>query len=424
MNPLRPGYLAAGLLSLLLVACPSWAQKTGSTGSSGSSGSSGASGAGQPGGSVSGQPGQPGSVSQPSSPQFQTPIYINGRVLMDSGQPVPEPVSVGLYCGMGEVEAIHTDIKGYFQFTFGAGPQSNRDLTASDSSMGGIGGMNSPGGFGSAGGFGGMGSGGSLLGCELRVSVSGYQPIVKSITDPGDIGQIDAGTLSLRRIDGVQGSSISVTSLQVPNNARKEFEKGDKDLHSNHLASGTQHLEKAVAEYDKYAAAWTELGEVYANGHEMEKSKQAYGKAISSDPQYIPPYLGLATVELQTEEYEGALDSAGKVLALDPRIGVANYVEAVADFKLGRVDEAEKNAKDAEKEPHQSFPQVHVLLANLYLQKQDYSNATAQMRAYLKESPRGSFAADVKTDLDQIEKSAANSGGAAGSPVGQAQIAP
>jgi tetratricopeptide (TPR) repeat protein len=344
---------------------------------------------------------------------------------MDTGQPVPEPVSVGLYCGAGEVEAIHTDIKGYFQFTFGAGPQSNRDMAASDSSMpSGMGGMNSPGGFGGAGGFGGIGgSGRSLLGCELRVSVSGYQPVIKSITDPGDIGQIDAGTLELRRIAGVQGSSISVTSLQVPNNARKEFEKGDKDLHSNHVASGTQHLEKAVAEYDKYAAAWTELGEIYANGHEMEKAKQAYGKAISSDPQYIPPYLGLATLEVQTEDYEGALDSAGKVLALDPRIGVANYVEALADFKLGRVDEAEKNAKDAEKGPHQSFPQVHVLLANLYIQKQDYSNAAAQMRAYLKESPRGSFAANVKTDLEQIEKSAANVDGASGSSA-QAQIAP
>ena len=345
---------------------------------------------------------------------------------MDTGQPVPEPVSVGLYCGMGEVQAIHTDIKGYFQFAFGAGPQSNRDLSASDSSMASASGnMNFPGGFGGSGGFGGIGGSGSgLLGCELRVSVSGYAPITKTITDPGDIGQIDAGTLSLRRIAGVQGSSISVTSLQVPNNARKEFEKGDKDIRSNHAASGTQHLEKAVAEYDKYAAAWNELGQVYSTSHETEKSRQAYQKAIVSDPQYIPPYLGLAALELETGEYEGALDSAGKALALDPRIGLANFVEAVADFKLGRFDEAEKNAVDAEKGPHQSIPQVHVLLANIFVEKQDYSNAAAQMRAYLKESPHGNFAASVKSDLEQVEKSAANQNGTSNPSPVQAQIAP
>ena len=129
---------------------------------------------------------------------------------MDTGQPVPEPVSVGLYCGMGELQAIHTDMKGYFQFTFGAGPQSNVDMSASDSPMvSATGGMNGPSGPGSMGGFGGMGSmisGGGMLGCELRVSVSGYQPVTKTITDRGDIGQIDVGnhaTAADRRSGGI-----------------------------------------------------------------------------------------------------------------------------------------------------------------------------------------------------------------------------
>ena len=53
---------------------------------------------------------------------------------MDTGQPVPEPVSVALGCGIRPLQVIHTDLKGYFQFTLGAGTQSNMDFSASNDS--------------------------------------------------------------------------------------------------------------------------------------------------------------------------------------------------------------------------------------------------------------------------------------------------
>ena len=329
---------------------------------------------------------------------------------------------------MTSVQTIHTDSKGYFQFTLGAGMQGNQDITASDTPMQTMpNGTSSPGDFGGMtgmsgmGGFCGMGSpGSSLVGCELRVSVSGYRPIEKTITDSGDIGQIDAGTLQLQRIEGAQGSSISVTSLQVPEKARKEFEKGDKELHSKHLDAATEHLEKAVADYDKYAVAWTELGQIYTAKQKPEMAQKAFTKAIDSDPKYIPPFVALAALDLQTEKYESAAEFAGKALELDPRIGLASYVEALADFKLNKLDDAEKSALAAEKQPHQNIPQVHVLLANIFLQKEDESKAAAQMRAYLKEAPQGNFAPQVKDSLAQIEESA----GKDGADTAQEQIAP
>jgi hypothetical protein len=100
---------------------------------------------------------------------MQTPLYIKGRVIMNSGEPVPEPVSVGLNCGMRLLQAIHTDAKGYFEFVLGAGPQSNIDMSASNDTMGrDSGNANLSGGFGGMGGFGGFGGdpGNRVLGCE------------------------------------------------------------------------------------------------------------------------------------------------------------------------------------------------------------------------------------------------------------------
>ena len=413
VKPSRTSYYVIGLLSLL-VALPVWAQKGGTSGSQGSAPT-------RPGGA--GAPSQPMGSSQPlgsQTPQITTPVYLRGRVVMNAGQPVPEPVSVGLNCGPQFRQAIYTDQKGYFQFTLGAGPQGNMDMSADNDMKG-----STTGNTGLPSGLGGRsGMGNRLLGCELQVSVAGYEPLTREITDPGDITGIDAGTLQLHRVAGVEGSSISVTSLLVPGNARKEFEKGASDLRSNHQASATQHLEKAVSEYDKYAAAWNLLGGIYTSSGDKEKANNAYAKAIASDPQYIPPYVGLAALQLQDEEYTNAVETAGKALALDPRIGTASFVQAAADLRLNRLEDAEKSAKNAEKQPHQNIPQVHALLAQIFLEKQDQANAAAEMRAYLKEAPQGNFAAEIKKNLDEIDKSTASTEGTSTASPAPPQIAP
>jgi tetratricopeptide (TPR) repeat protein len=249
------------------------------------------------------------------------------------------------------------------------------------------------------------GIGGDLTGCEIRAVVDGYQPASHLLTGPPELTTMDAGTIRLVRIAGVQGSAISVTSMLVPNNARKEFEKGDKDAQDNKLKPATEHLEKAVAEYDNYAAAWNALGGVYASSHDTEKARQAFIKAIAVDPKYLPPYVNLASLQLRNQEYEDCVATAGKALELDPAIPLANYLQAAGNFKLSRLDEAEKSAKEVEKGPHENLQQVYPLLAQIFLLKHDYPNAAAQMRTYLKQWPKGPYAVEMKKSLDQIETS-------------------
>src|SRR3984893_3833556 len=169
----RTHYYTAGLLVLLMV-LPSSAQKTGSSGSQAPKP--------QPGGA--GSSGQPTGTSQPSNPRMQTPLYIKGRVIMNTGEPVPEPVSVGLNCGMRLLQAIHTDAKGYFEFVLGAGPQGNVDMSASNDTIGRADGNTSfSGGFGGVGGFGGD-PGNRVMGCELQGSVSGERGVAAALAEP------------------------------------------------------------------------------------------------------------------------------------------------------------------------------------------------------------------------------------------------
>ncbi|HWP86091.1 MAG TPA: hypothetical protein VNN17_12930, partial [Terriglobia bacterium] len=79
-------------------------------------------------------------------------------------------------------------------------------------------------------------------------------------------------------------------------------------------------------------------------------------------------------------------------------------LQAVGNFNLNRLEEAERSAQTAEKNPHDDNPQVHALLAQIYMTKQDYVQAASHIRTYLQESPNGSFAEQLKKDLAEIEE--------------------
>jgi tetratricopeptide (TPR) repeat protein len=278
--------------------------------------------------------------SQQPNPQQQLPLYVDGQVLTDQGKPPGDPVSIKLSCGMRTLQVIKADMKGNFHFALGVGQQANSDFSAADATPDSavMSGINLTGGYS---GFGTSGSG--LSGCELRITPAGYQPLTYIITDLPSLGTIDVGVLELRSTAArVPPGTVSTTSLLVPTNARKEFDQGIKDLQNHRLPQGTQHLEKAVAEYDKYAVAWSELGKAYDVDHQPAKARQAFEKAIAADSRYAPPYVSLAAMQIQDMDNEGAIESIGKAVDADPAIlmGVAGYIQSLANFNLGRFDAA------------------------------------------------------------------------------------
>lgn len=358
-------------------------------------------------GSAPPPPNQPGTSGPPASSTTrgstapsrrqqpsQMPSFLSGRVVLDTGKPVPEPVSVEMSCGARTLQVIRTDLGGYFTFSFGAGSQGNVDFSASSGN---------PTGFGTTLGNTIQNTTRSLYGCELRVMVPGYHPLTAPLTQQMELGQVNVGTLRLRRLENMSGSAISVTSLLVPDKAKKEYEKALKDRQNNHTESALKHLKNAIELYDKYAAAWNELGQFYLAGGEPDKSVEAFQKAIESDPQYFPPYLSLATLQIQQQEWYAAVETAGRVLEMDSSVGFASFLQGIGNFNLNRLDAAEQSARQAERGPHENIPQVHALLADILLRKQNYEEAAKEIRAYLQEAPEGQLAGRMKENLARLE---------------------
>ncbi len=326
---------------------------------------------------------------------FRGPIFVTGQVMTELNRPVPEPVSVEMQCGMRTIQLIHTDMKGYFSFNLGSrGMQTNTDFSASNSSPTSLSSaMNTPIGR----------SRNSLSGCEVRIAVAGYHPINQPLTQLNGMGRYDMGTIRLTRIANGAGSGISVTSLLVPDDARKEYENALKDIEKNKQESALDHLEKAVGIYDKFAAAWNEIGKIHDAGEDAAKAEEAFSQAVAADPKYIPPILGLASLHLRAGDWQAALEAGEQAAALDADIPFANFVLAISNFNLSKFEASEKSALTLEKSAHESFPQVHALLAELSLQHEEYPEAADHMRKYLEEAPEGAFAEQMKDTLGQME---------------------
>ena len=263
---------------------------------------SGQQGGGDRGGglpSATGSTTDPGRTRQPRSPmpdferRNRTIIIISGRVQSGSGNP-GEQIRVEFWNHGQILQAVFSDLRGNFTFTFDGnqGQRTSRGNSAvtSDASYSAQQNRFRNSGFGFPGDVGAMVRGG-----EIRVHVAGFHPVNKPVRGPLSM-VTDVGTITLERQAKIEGTAVSLTSLQAPKKARKELNKAAKLLKKSKTEEAAEHLRKAVEIYPQYAVAWNWLGDIYLRQDQPEKARQAFSESMKADPKYIRPYLGQATI--------------------------------------------------------------------------------------------------------------------------------
>ncbi len=202
------------------------------------------------------------------------------------------------------------------------------------------------------------------------------------------------------------GTTISVTGLHAPKDARKAHEKAQHALQKRNLAEAQAELEQAVRLYPQYAAAWTDLGWLYAQQNRLEPARHAFAQARSADQNFVPAYLGLAAVAMRESKWPEVVELSAHAARLDGAdFPAAFYYNSLGSFQLGKLDNAEGSARKAEGlDPRHAWPQVSLLLGVILAQKQDYSGAAEEFKSYLKSAPKAANADKVRHQLAELEK--------------------
>jgi Tfp pilus assembly protein PilF len=335
-------------------------------------------------------------------------IYISGKVVMQDGSSVPQNVTIQRVCSGIAKTVAYTDAKGHFNFRWGDATTMIADAADAGSGSG----TTSSGGFGSsqsAGGGNPLASdpfGSRMMNCDVRANVAGFTSSTANLFNRRATDNSDIGMIVLRRIAGVEGSSISVTSMMAPKDAKKAYERGLQSLLKNKPADAEKDFEKAVAAYPAYAEAWLNLGKLRLQMKSVEPGRTALLKAIDADPKLVPPYLELGLLYAGEANWKESGDILDKAVKLDPvDFPQAWYADAVAHYNLKDYDAAERSAREAVKlDPKRANPRASYLLGLVLVEKRDYKGAAAELTAYIQEAPTAPDLAQVKDQLAQIEK--------------------
>ncbi len=175
-------------------------------------------------------------------------------------------------------------------------------------------------------------------------------PDDRVVVNKGD-AQPGAGDKKMCSIQPFLGipSTTSVTSLQIPRKAQKEYEQACAVLKKKKLPEAEQHLRKATEIYPKYVAGWVMLGQILATRQQTAGARNACSRASSADPNYLPAYLCLAEIAGREQEWNEVLNLTSRALELDPvNDAYAYFFSAIAYFNRNQLPEAEERALKAE----------------------------------------------------------------------------
>jgi tetratricopeptide (TPR) repeat protein len=334
---------------------------------------------------------------------------------MDDGTPPPNSVTIVRICN-GITRAMgYTGAKGDFSFDM-----NHADATFQDASTPGLGSLGSDptstrasldnpmssmrGSMPTSQGMGGGSS--DLLGCELRAQLTGYRSSVIQLTQRRSMDDPDVGIIILHRIGQDEGSTVSMTSMMAPKDAKKAYEKGLDALKKKKLEDAEKEFQKAVTSYPKYADAWFRLGALQMDQKNVAAARTSFVQAISADPKLVTPYVDMAILDAREGKWKEVSESTSKAIRLDPvDFPVAFYFDALANYNLQNFEVAEKSARQLQKlDTQHRYPMADRILASVLADKKDYPGAAQQMRNYLKFAGANKDADEVRGQLQQLEK--------------------
>jgi Tfp pilus assembly protein PilF len=388
-------------------------------GGSGSSGSTGSTGAGNTGAPSRGN--TPGNVPNPTfgnnpsntSPTFNRPIFLSGKVMFDDGSPANSDIRIERVCsGASRLEA-HTDSKGRFSFQVGQNPMAFADASDSPTdTFGNSSGQYGTPGYGRSSGFGGpLGSNQTnpLWNCELRASYPGFRSDVIDLSSRRSLDDPNLGTIVLHRLVNVQGTTISVTSALAPKPAQKAYQKGLHAAQAGKMEEAEKHFQQATDLYPKYAVAWFDLGQVEQRAGKADEARKCFLAATSADSKFLSPFDRLALLSAQAGKWDDAAEYSKHVIQLNPvEFPSSFWYNALANYQIHKPADAEKSASELLKlDTQHHFPEAENLIAQILLDRGQYADAAVHLRAYLALAPNAKNADALKAMLLKIDQASA-----------------
>jgi len=250
----------------------------------------------------------------------------------------------------------------------------------------------------------------SVHGGNYKVRISGIgvlETVSESFTvDPRDRYQIQyvyVKTQPSSDAKGEGGKPISAAELNVPDKARKEFDRGTEAMTKSRWDQAEKHFSKATEMYPRYASAYNNLGIVAINEKNLPAARGYFQQAIKFDDHMASAYLNISKLDYNEHHLKEAESSLVHALALDPMNVEAMLLMAASQLATGGLDEAITYAHRIHNLPHEKFAISHIIAARAFEQTKRAADAIAEYQLYLQEAPQSSLAPGAREAMARLQ---------------------
>lgn len=302
----------------------------------------------------------------PSARAEDAKANVADQVMTSNGNPIPFGVNIELRAPGGQIAGQQpADSSGHFEFDYVA----KKDYT-------------------------------------LLVTAEGYQPAVCDV----DLRYGDQLFLTIRlnplnhKVKEHRGDATSVEDLKVPHHAKRQYLKGDRAFKAQNNTAAKKFFDQAVREYPCYAQAQLALATVLIAKKQASQAEIALRKAIHCVPTYLDACVELSQVFNAEKRYDETLKLLQPAVAHSPDTWQLRYQMGVAHNGMKQYEMAEKDFLAARTLQRTPLPILHIRLADVYLKKNEFAKAYAEMQSYIKQQPGGRFVPRIRAVIQRMKQ--------------------
>jgi len=203
--------------------------------------------------------------------------------------------------------------------------------------------------------------------------------------------------------NGPGSPTVAAVDLNIPQKARKEFDKASDSIAKQDWSKAQEHLQKALAIYPQFADAYNNLGVVYARTGDRSKEREALQTAIRLNDHFAPAFVNLGKMAIVDHNFPDAETFLSKAASIDPNNPQILVLLANVELMNQHFDDAITNCHKVHSMQHGPQSLVHYIAARALERLNRLPEALDELRTFLVEEPPGPRADAARKEMAAVE---------------------
>ena len=214
--------------------------------------------------------------------------------------------------------------------------------------------------------------------------------------------------LQLKNTVHAKPGVVNAALAEVPEKARKLFDKGVEEARAGEAAKATESLKGAIALYPNFPLALNELGVQYLKLGQTSRAVEALKNAVKLSPDAYGPRLNLGIALLEAQQFDEAETQLREALKRNSSLATAHMYLGVCFLRTNKYEEAEKELLAAIEGSGNQLGLAQYYLGGIYWKRHEYPKAVAALEDYLRLTPNAHDAERVRATIKDLRSRTAS----------------